>query len=131
MKQKKVIALIKKYCVRWSYRLGLNWWHIDLVFYDNPAEILKRFSSGEDKTVLAIVYPEWKYSTAKIIFNAPAWKDLDKEEIERAVLHELCHILVNEMHEGEIHHEERVVTGLQRAFMWTEADVLRSDGISL
>jgi len=49
-------------------------------------------------------------------------KTMDGDEIERAVVHELCHILVNEMREDEIHHEERVVTGLQKAFMWVAGE---------
>ena len=126
MKQKEAIALIKEYSSRWSHRLGLGWWWIDLVFYDDPDTILDHFGNDGDKTVLAQTFVEWKYGTAKILFNAPAWKKLDKEAIERAVLHELCHILVNEMREGELHHEERVVTGLQKAFMWTEADVIKT-----
>lgn len=125
MKIKKAIAHIKKYYAVWGYRLGLRWWNIDLVFYDDPNSILQNFGTGGDQTVLAVTYVSWQYGTAKMLFNVPAFSKLDKHEIERAVLHELCHVLVNEMREGEIHHEERVVTCLQKAFMWTEVDSIR------
>lgn len=123
MKPKRAIALIQQYAKRWTYRLGLRWWKIDLEFMDDPDSILAEFARDENKTCLATTYTEWCYTAAHICFNVPAWCKLDEGEFERMLLHELCHILVNEMREGEMHHEERVVSHLQRAFMWTEVDV--------
>jgi predicted metallopeptidase len=51
------------------------------------------------------------------------WNKLTTDQRRALIDHELCHILVNEMREGDISHEERVVTGLTKAFLWTAADV--------
>jgi hypothetical protein len=119
------IDLIRKYLELWTQRLGLRWWEIDVLYMDDPATILKTFSNpgNGDELTLARVDVRWEYSQATIAVNLPAWDGLEEWKIERAVVHELCHILVNEMREGEIHHEERVVTGLTKALLWTVADV--------
>jgi hypothetical protein len=110
---------IKAYFEKWTKPLGLLWWTVDILFYDNPSEILRQFTVNAEETTLARTYADWRYGTAKICINLPAFENLDAKEIERTVIHELVHILVNEMREGEIHHEERVVTGLTKAFEWT------------
>ena len=121
-------AVIRKFFSTWTAPLGLAWWHIDVLYYDDPAEIVKRFATDlQDGVVLARTYADWRYATANIHINTPAFDDLTDDEIERVVLHELCHILVNEMQEGEKHHEERVVTGLQKAFMWTRSAFAESN----
>ncbi len=124
MKQKKAIRLIKEYARKWTWRLGLRWWLVDLEFYDHPKSIRRIFATDDSEdTVLAVVFAQWQYNTAKVLFNVPGCAKLEPEKLEEVVLHELCHILVNEMREGEKHHEERVVSGLQRAFHWTERDI--------
>ena len=122
MKQKRAIALIKQYAKRWTYRLGLQWWKVELIFYDDADSIIREFARGENETCLATTYTKWEYTEAVVCFNVPAWCKLEEGEFEAKVLHELCHVLVNEMREGESHHEERVVSHLQRAFIWTEVD---------
>lgn len=117
--------LIKKYLDIWTYRLGLRWWHIEARFIDDPTTIIRTFTDPED--VLARTTVRWEYAQAVISFNIPAWDDVDDDEIEEYVIHELCHVLVNEMQEGETHHEERVVTSLAKAFLWTVADVEKGE----
>jgi len=111
---------IKKYLKKWITPLGLGWWKIDIFYIDDPATILNEFKTGDGEGIVrATVKPQWEYGVASINFNLPAFNNLDDDEIERVVIHELVHILVNEMRESEMHHEERVVTGLTKAFMWT------------
>ena len=105
----------------WTYRLGLRWWTVNTIYHKGK-EARKFFSAGDDETVLARTFSDWRYSMANIHINTPAFGNMTDNEIERVVVHELCHVLVNEMREGEIHHEERVVTGLQKAFLWTVND---------
>jgi predicted SprT family Zn-dependent metalloprotease len=62
----------------------------------------------------------WMYLTARIQVNLLALEYIDNDDLEDVAVHELCHILVNEMREGELHHEERVVTWLTKAFFWVE-----------
>jgi hypothetical protein len=118
---------------KWLKRLGLLWWEIDINFYDDPGEIVKHFRDpGEDYTVAAVTYVKWIYASASIDVNLPAFTGLDQDKIERIVVHECCHVLVNEMRECELHHEERVVTQLTKAFFWTETGTLEErDGNKL
>ncbi len=112
---------VKTAFAKWIPRLGLAWHDIEIVYYDDPQEIINRFriiDTGE--MVPATVTAQWMYADAKISINLPAFEFIESFNIERVVVHELCHILVNEMREGELHHEERVVTGLTKAFLWVE-----------
>lgn len=120
--QERVKAAFSK----WVERLGLAWWRVDVCYYDDPGEILRRFKPEfEDRIVAARVIADWRYAEASIEVNLPAFAGKTDEEIERIVVHELVHILVNEMHENETHHEERVVTTLTKAIFWTAAAVER------
>lgn len=115
------LELIKAAFAKWIPRLGLAWWDIDIAYYDDPKEIIGRFriiESGE--IVPATVTAQWMYADAKISINLPVFDEIEPALIERIIVHELCHILVNEMREDDIHHEERVVTGLTKAFFWVD-----------
>jgi hypothetical protein len=122
-KPKSKRKLFKKYLLKWLKPLGLLWWGVDVRYYNDPDEIVRIFHSDEDnKVVAALTTVFWKYNKATIDVNLLALEKMDKDGIEVCILHELIHILVNEMREGELHHEERVVTNLQRAFLWTEQE---------
>ena len=111
---------IEKYLHKWLSPLGLLWWEITITYYDDPKEILQKFKNpGGENIVPATVNSDWKYGTAFISINLPAFKGMKNRQVERIIVHELVHILVNEMREEGIEHEERVVTGLSKAFMWT------------
>lgn len=114
---------IKKCFDRWTYRLGLRWWEVNITYYSEPDEIVHRFRTDGDKVCVAFTDVDWIYSRAYIHVNLPRLMDQDEGEIERIVVHELMHVLVNEMREDEMHHEERVVTQLTKAIFWTIADM--------
>jgi Fe-S cluster biosynthesis and repair protein YggX len=109
--KKKIQEIFEK----WSYLLGLRWWDVSLTLSKEKTDFLK--DNGE--TVLARTWADWRYMKATILINYREIKLLDPEEIEKIIVHELCHVLVNEMREGDITHEERVVTTLTNAFLWT------------
>lgn len=115
------LELIKAAFAKWIPRLGLAWHDIEIVYYDDPQEIINHFRIIETgEMVPATVTAQWMYADAKININLPVFEHIETDNIERVIVHELCHILVNEMREGELHHEERVVTGLTKAFFWVE-----------
>lgn len=128
MKDKRTKKIKKIICAalnKWLRPLGLLWWKIDIFYSDNPTDVLREFGSDDDGIVLARTFADWRYGTASIHFNVLDINEarLDSKEIEQVVLHELCHILVCEMCEGEKHHEERVVTCLTSAFTWVSEGV--------
>ena len=96
-------------------------------------QIYPEYSRGAGETddggeAAAQVVSSWHYKRAQIVFYLPALEPMADLEIEQSVVHELCHILVNEMREwgnyenetgkfAEARHEERVVTDLAMAFL--------------
>ena len=73
---------------------------------------MKEFAAGENEVVYAEVQSDWRYLSAAIKFNMPALAGQTDEEIEIKVVHELCHILICEMREDGVDHEERVGPGV-------------------
>lgn len=115
MKTKQLIKYCKKTFDWWLTQLGLKWWKVTILYIDDIDTIHSHFS--ED--VVMKCWADWRYMTATIEVNLLKLRTLEsKQEIESVIVHELCHILVNEMREDGIDHEERVVTTLQKAFMW-------------
>ena len=104
---------------KWTYRLGLRWWSVGAIYHKGK-DAKRYFKSADGSTILARTFADWRYGDAFVHFNIPAFRNMSADEIERVVVHELCHVLVNEMTSTGIDHEERVVTGLTKAFMWTE-----------
>jgi hypothetical protein len=120
MKHKK---LLKRAVKVWTHRLGLRWWHVTFVLTSNKKLIKDVLRTGKGKSILGRTYADWKYRTATIYINVPALKGRTERFIEQLIVHELMHVLINEMREGEIHHEERVATSLTEAIFWTVDDL--------
>jgi predicted metal-dependent peptidase len=117
---KKTIKKIKKCRGRWLSTLGLLWWEVRINYYTDASEIADRFNRLKDgRVVPATVTSDWRYGTATVSINVPAFRGKKKKEIEFILVHEFVHILVNEMRERGMKHEERVVTNLTTAFFWT------------
>ena len=119
---------IEVFCERWRSRLGLHWWKISYTF-DRTGE---DFASAEDSSdgvtrirASAKTSVRWPYLIATVAFNMPALAVLSLGDVEELLLHEHVHILVNEMREDGVDHEERVVTMLTSAFLWTRDDALQ------
>jgi len=113
----------------WIDSLGLGGWLLHLS-YDRTGEAFNDevIDNGHIRLVNdAKTTVKWEYQEASISFNVPEFVDYDDDRLEFIVVHELCHLLVNEMrsdHEGErahgkLLHEERVCTQLARAFIAT------------
>jgi hypothetical protein len=109
---KIVDDLIKK----WIPRLGLELWTITCDYCDSH-----KFIEIEDsKTAVAFCHVRWPYLTATIRFNKDHLQDENPNNLELIVVHELMHIIVNEMrddNQNSIDHEERVSTVLAKAFL--------------
>jgi hypothetical protein len=120
--------LLTKALRKWTYRLGLRWWTVTAVWFTDPKEIKKEFKTDNGWRVQCRAYVKWMYSEASLHVNLPSFKGFSKRYIERVIVHELMHVLVNEMREGELHHEERVVTQLTKAIFWTVFDVADKSG---
>lgn len=116
----KLEALIEK----WREHLGLGWWRCSFVYERNgiPAEE-KRKNDSTHLVVAATCDADWRYMEARISFDMTVLQHEDDDVIEKIFVHECCHVLVDEMrctgdHTHNIDHEERVVSSLQKAFLW-------------
>lgn len=110
------IAYIDKLFDKWKLILHLDYWDIR-VHYDQPgAHYWKQF----DFEAMMTIEPQWEYLTADVHVNVELTNDADSFKIERTVVHELLHALVNEMGEEGDKHEERVVTELSGILMALE-----------
>lgn len=111
---------IQTYVTKWLKPLGLLWWDVNVVYLDKPKELNDKEFFSDSGMILGKTHVNWQYGLATVYFNVPAFDEMKDEDIEEVVVHELVHILVNEMREPDMHHEERVVTGLTKAFLWTK-----------
>ena len=125
-------SALKKKLQRWSDQwrtcLGLRWWRITYV-WDRDGTTTRRERPPQDRAAETAAFTEarWHYLDATIIYNMVAIAGMeDDERRERTVLHEHCHLLVNELRDEPhtvsidyLHHEERVVSTLTHAFWWT------------
>jgi hypothetical protein len=123
-KSKKTIQRVRESFNKWRQTLGLNQWTINIHHYYDPEKVVDVFGTEGNIIVVAKTNVEWTYGIAEIQVNILALNDKTDEEIDRIVVHELMHVLVNEMREGELHHEERVVTQLTNAIFWTLDNML-------
>ena len=107
----------------WGDELGLRWWLMHFN-WDRTGEATTE--DGHDgASVAAFTHVTWQYSEASITFNMPLCAEVDDDQLERYVVHEMMHVLVNEMREWQaesgdhaILHEERVVSSLTSAVRW-------------
>ena len=99
----------------WIQMLGLSYQDIRVNYYDSQ----KEWRKGHKRDAALTVRCDWRYLHALIDVNAPLCAMLDDKQLEIKCVHELCHILVNEMRTGNRDHEERVVCALTNALIWT------------
>jgi hypothetical protein len=102
---KKLRETIREAIIEYKTTLYLYMWDI-------TSEIVDAIQSDNNIRISADCNCNWKYLEATIRFSELELKFRTKEEIKKIVLHEMIHIVVNEMREEGIDHEERVVSHL-------------------
>lgn len=113
MKQKKAQRLFRNNFEHYKHWFGLSDWKIDLHFHT----WLGVGESG-NLAVARVENCSWEYQSASIQVDLSKLADMKASKIGEVVIHELLHIVVNEMREGSIKHEERVVTHLTNCVLW-------------
>lgn len=96
----------------WRDLLGLSRWEITYAFF------LENIPHDDDATMTCSV--RWPYQTAYIRVNCSATEDMDDEHLETVFVHEMGHILVNQMRPDDgpcTPDEERVVTMIADAIL--------------
>ena len=107
--------IAEKLLSKWVNLLGLDRCTLTVEFSDEAK------NTDEGMAIIAETSASWQYNAAYIIFYLANFDKVKKDRIEMAILHELTHIMVNEMrsfNESDgVAHEERVVCGLTDAIM--------------
>lgn len=96
----------------WKPILGLTHWEITYDFYHDA------IPGYEDSSATSA--PRWQYLTATIRWNCYDVKEMTNEKLEWTFVHEMAHILVNEMRhddDGPTPHEERVCSVIASALL--------------
>jgi len=71
--------------------MHLNHWVIEHVFIDSYYDD----TSGEDFKVTAITESRWQYMQARIKWYLPSAVRHNNDELEKVLVHELCHVLLS------------------------------------
>ena len=97
---------------KWIELLWLRWWNIEFRWHRG------RIDGESDRTAMA-TSSNWRYAEAVIDVDLTRIADWDDAELEKVVVHELMHPILNEMRswDADEGHEERVASWLQRAFL--------------
>jgi hypothetical protein len=74
----------------WQRRMGLDHWEIEHVFLDSFYDD----TTGEDFKVVAITESRWQYMQARIKWYLPSAVRHGNAELEKVLVHELCHVLL-------------------------------------
>ena len=116
----KLKARIVQLTDKWQVMLGLKWWRVTYYYERENSKTEPNCDEGHSK-LGGSTFTQYPYKTAQVYFYLPALEGLDAKELENLVVHELVHILVNEMRyfDKDQAHEERVVSDLTSAFLWT------------
>lgn len=107
----------------WTSIMGLRWWEEVRVQTYNTRNDMPEEQRVSGASAFASV--QWEYKTATCGFCLELLMGFTPVELERVVVHELCHLLVNAMRDYDklgIKIEELVVTNLTQAFIWTAAE---------
>ena len=105
--QKERIRLL---FAKWTKILDIS--HRYLMVYDWLRTPIK-----DHERAVMVVHASWKYLDAHVEINCERAEFLDDARLERVVVHECMHILLNEMREDDIDHEERVCSEMADIIM--------------
>ena len=123
---KTIKRLACKYFDVWRLRMGLRHWDLTL--------LMSRTECPDSRETAGRCDCMWEYKSATITIYAPRFLNAPESKMLRIIIHEFCHVLVREMREwgdpgmddktaiNKVAHEERVVTNLTDAFIWTYED---------
>lgn len=117
MKLTEARRLARKAAKFWISNLGLGYWDVKVEYHEHY------FTEPYTMETAGYCDVEWQYLRATVHISNPVLCTIEEKDIERFMLHELCHALVNEMRdyeEGDLSHEERVCSMLTNAFMRTK-----------
>lgn len=112
-------AKIQGWIDAWADRMWLNWWDVHIVWYRGDIPDSNREAVPPGRKALMDCTPDYRYFEATIRVNLERALDFGDDYLENVVIHELAHIVLNEMRDWKpsrkgMKREERVATHLQK-----------------
>ncbi len=104
------VVRLQTLCERWVDKLTPGW-RVSVIC--EPRR--RQFWRGRNCQVLMSTACDWRYLEATITANVKACAELSDHELERTFIHELIHLLVNELAGQDSDHEEHAVSLLTAA----------------
>lgn len=105
---------VRKLWEKWFRPIGMGWWQVDLNW--------SRVREEEEPATAAMTTTNWQYRTASVTFYLPSTSDLNLEQLEEVVVHELSHILCGPIQDMTTDERrditEHTVTTIARAIIW-------------
>lgn len=108
--ERKRIRTIGK---RWYNVLALYEWDLTTKFVDGALIV----DGSLDQRAAGCASVDWEYRRAVIQFNVQQTALMTDIELENTYVHEIMHVLLHEMREDGIKHEERTASTLAFAFL--------------
>ncbi len=107
---------------KWVRPSGLGWWTIHFYYYKTRKQYEKT-TGCDGHGGAAYAHCDWAYREASIYFNLPILRKLTDEAVEHVFVHELMHVLVDELARApkadRQRHLERVCQTLADAMIWS------------
>lgn len=119
-------ARVERYTERWLIPLGLDAWHVECCWHRDKAT-----EERAGRPPMMETEVRWQYADARVCIYLPSVAEVeDDATLERIVVHEYLHILLNELRplrdaddprenalaEERLCHEEHAATMLANAF---------------
>lgn len=110
--RKRIGKLIRK----WARLLGVAHWDVEVWYY---RELLG--PPGPTYRTFMVTNTRWEYMLAIIKVDLTSTIGASSDSIEHMIIHEFCHVLMDEMknHDKDSDHAERVAEQLAKAIWWT------------
>ena len=114
---KSLSRRIRPYAEKWARPMGLSeGWDLTFDVVDERSH-----DTGHGFSPAFEVHSDWRYMNGHVIAYGPVVADMPDEDIEKAIVHEYCHVLINELStccdEARADAEERVVTRFANALL--------------
>lgn len=107
---------VSKALKKWAYVLGFAHWNLSFIYGREP---FKQPADGSFETKMTTEV-KWEYMTVVIRVALSTTHYLPDIDLERMIIHEFAHALINEMHAvaKDSDHEERVAEQVMMAIWW-------------
>lgn len=108
--KKRVMALWDK----WFSDIGMSWWAVELKW--------SREREEDSWNTVGLTNASWHYRTGTVTFFLPACADMNDDQLEEAVVHEMVHVIAAGIHDNRDDQAREIteytVTSLARAIVW-------------